>query len=67
LITVKIEDKKSEWNVVNGGVRQDCRLFIIYMNAIVKECRQNPHGYVPVARSIQLDVILSADDLALLA
>jgi hypothetical protein len=37
------------------------------MNAIVKEWRQKPHGYIPIDRNLQSDVILFADDLALLA
>jgi hypothetical protein len=58
LISVKIEDRKSEWKVIDSGVRQGCRLspilFIIhvYMNAIIKEWRQKPHGYIPIGRNL---------------
>jgi hypothetical protein len=48
LISVKIEDTLSEWREINTGVRQGCGLlpvlFIICMNAVIKEFRQNHHG-----------------------
>jgi hypothetical protein len=37
------------------------------MNAIVKEWRQKPHGYVSIDSSLQLDATLFADNLAFLA
>jgi TusA-related sulfurtransferase len=56
LISVKTEDRKSEWKVIDSGVRQGCRLlpilFIIYMNAIIKEWRQKPHWYIPIGRNL---------------
>jgi hypothetical protein len=47
LISVKTEDKLSEWREINTGVRHGCGLspvlFIIYMNAIIKEFKQKHH------------------------
>jgi hypothetical protein len=41
LILVKIEDRKSEWKVIDSRVRQGCGLspilFIIYMNAMASK------------------------------
>jgi hypothetical protein len=39
----------------------------MYVNAIIKEWRQKPQGYIPVDRNLQLDVILFAEKLSLLA
>jgi hypothetical protein len=70
-IAVKTEDKKSKWKVINSEVRQGCglspMLFTVYMNAIVKEWRQKPYGYIPGDGNLQLHVTLFADDLPLLA
>jgi hypothetical protein len=53
---IVVEDKKSEWKAINSGVRQGCGLlpilFIIYMNVILKEWRQKPHGYIPIDRKM---------------
>jgi hypothetical protein len=50
LISVKIEDRKSERKIIDTGVIQGCGLspilFIIYMNAVIKEWKQKPHGYI---------------------
>jgi TusA-related sulfurtransferase len=71
LISVKIEDKLSEWREINTGVRHGCGLlpvlFIIYMNAIIKEFRQKRHGYIAINRTLQLDAMIFADDLVVLA
>jgi TusA-related sulfurtransferase len=44
LISVKIEDRKSEWKVIDSGVRKGCRLppilFIIYMNVIITQTEE---------------------------
>jgi hypothetical protein len=37
------------------------------MNAIIKEFRQKRHGYVAINRNLQLDAMIFADDLVLLA
>jgi hypothetical protein len=37
------------------------------MNAIIKEFRQKLHGYIAVNRNLQLDAMIFADDLVLLA
>jgi hypothetical protein len=37
------------------------------MNAIIKEFRQKCHGYIAINRNLQLDAIIFADDLVLLA
>jgi hypothetical protein len=70
LSSVKIEDKLSEWREINTGVRQGCGLspvlFIIYMNAIIKDFRQKRHGYIAINRNLQLDAMIFADDLVLL-
>jgi hypothetical protein len=71
LISLKIEDRLSEWREINTRVRQGCGLssvlFIIYMNAIIKEFRQKCHGYIAINRNLQLDAMIFADDLVLLA
>jgi hypothetical protein len=36
------------------------------MNAIIKEFRQNRHGYRAINRNLQLDAMIFADDLVLL-
>jgi hypothetical protein len=37
------------------------------MNAIIKEFRQKRHGYRAINRNLQVDVMIFADDLVLLA
>jgi hypothetical protein len=37
------------------------------MNAIIKEFRQKCHGYIAINRNLQLDAMIFADDLVLLA
>jgi hypothetical protein len=37
------------------------------MNAITKEFRQKRHGYIAINRNLQLDTMIFADDLVLLA
>jgi hypothetical protein len=39
----------------------------MYMNGLIKNVKQRPHGYVPTGKMVQLDVILFANDFILLA
>jgi hypothetical protein len=71
LISIKIEEKLSKWREINTGIKEGCGLspilFIIYMNAIIKEFRQKCHGYIAINRNLQLDAMIFVDDLVLLA
>lgn len=71
LIAIRVDNKLTAWKPINRGVRQGyCLsplLFIIYMNTIIREWRQLPHGNIMINRRLKLDTILYADDQVLIA
>ncbi|KAJ4431469.1 hypothetical protein ANN_20067 [Periplaneta americana] len=71
VITIRSNNKLSQWRPIYSGVRQGCGLspllFIIYINRIIQDWRQTRHGFIPINRNLQLDALLFADDLVLMA
>ncbi|KAJ4444198.1 hypothetical protein ANN_05988 [Periplaneta americana] len=68
---IRSNNKLSQWRPIYSGVRQGCGLspilFIIYINRIIQDWRQTRHGFIPINRNLQLDALLFADDLVLMA
>ncbi|KAJ4425543.1 hypothetical protein ANN_27737 [Periplaneta americana] len=71
IIAIRSNNKLSQWRPIYSGVRQGCGLspllFIIYINRIIQDWRQTRHGFIPINRNLQLDALLFADDLVLMA
>ncbi|KAJ4450649.1 hypothetical protein ANN_02078 [Periplaneta americana] len=71
IIAIRSNNKLSQWRPIYSGVRQGCGLspllFIIYINRIIQDWRQTRHGFIPINGNLQLDALLFADDLVLMA